>query len=162
MIKKIKIKDILGIHQAIEQLRRREDLGKTLVYALVKTKAKIQPVVDAVAEMRRIPEGFKRFEQARIALASKMASRNSEGEPIIRNNSFVIANLADFESQLVALKNDFKPELDKLDQIAKEIQSHLNEYEEVDIPSIFIESLPENLTIDMTEKLAPMFEEQKS
>jgi hypothetical protein len=159
VIKKIKIKEILGIHQAIEQLRAREDLGKALVYALVKTKAKIQPVIDGIAAMRTVPEGLRRFEEARIALARRMASRDSSGVPIIRNNSFVIENLPDFESQLAALKKEYKADLDKLDSVAKEIQAHLEEMEEIDVHTITLDHMPENLSFDVAEKLAPMLED---
>ena len=60
---KLPIVKIVKLYQAIELIRSRADLKKKFSYALIKTKAQIKPVYDAVAEMEKLPPELLAFEK---------------------------------------------------------------------------------------------------
>jgi hypothetical protein len=159
MNKTLKIRTIVGIYNAIEALRSREDLGKKLVYALVKTKGRIQPVIDAVAAMQKAPEGLRKYDEERLALAKRLARKDEAGKPVVKNNNFEMEDPAAFESEMAALRAKYRDDFDRLEAVEKELQAHLDESEEVDLHPLTLEMLPDAISFDLVEKLSAMLEE---
>ena len=119
-------------------------------YGIAKNKrivdAEVKSIEDA-QKNQKLPEGIEEFEAKRIDLCKKMADKDEEGNPLVVNNSFVLAeNKAKFDKKLEKLRKEYEVAITTRETQDKDFQDFLKEEIEVDFHAIKVDDLPDNVT----------------
>ena len=155
---KLPIVKIVKLYQAIELIRSRADLKKKFSYALIKTKAQIKPVYDAVAEMERLPPELLEFEKEREEAAHRFARRKENGEVESEGAVIKLDNPQAYAAVLDSLRNKYLAHLTAYENSQKEVRQHVLVEEAVNICQVPFEMFPEEISPEMLEALEPMIE----
>jgi hypothetical protein len=160
----LKIKTVLAIYTGLQELRAfetrrlREDpkwpgLDKRLVYAVVKNRSRLEPIVQAMMEMQRPSEALLEFEKERLVLAKSHARKDANGIPVTANGEFVVQDAVAFGNAFASLKAEYGDELGRRQESQRKIREKLNEEEDADLCLISFEFLPATIPIAIYEKL---------
>lgn len=173
MKKTLTIKGIIDLNNGIQSINNWDSsilksqpdkwvgLNKNLVYALVKTKNFIKGEIEAITAMEALSPEIQEFENKRIELAKLYAKKDSNGDPILTNNSYQIEKdkIEVFNSELLSLTEPYKIAIGKWDVSKKEVQEKLKEQVEVEISVVSMDLFPNTIPMDIFEMLAPMLNE---
>ena len=158
MKSKLSIIKIIKLYRAIESIRAREDLNKKLSYALIKTKSKIQPEFDAVAEMEKLSQEMNEFEQERVKIARRFAKRNENGDIDADGSIIHLDNPQAYDETVNALRDKYKKAIEIHEKSQKEVLEHIKTEEEVEIYQVPFEIFPEVISPEILEALEPIIE----
>lgn len=160
---KLPIVKIVKLYQAIELVRSRADLKKKFSYALIKTKAQIKPVYDAVAEMEKVPPELLAFETERLEAAHRFARRKENGDVETEGTVIKLDDPQAYAAALSSLRDKYHAPLAAYESAQKEVGQHVLEEDSVDICQVPFDMFPEVISPEMLEALEPMIEtESKS
>lgn len=143
---KIKREKIFVMWDSFERLLMKKNAVK-FHYLILKNKQIIQPEVDNIREIGKTSERYQLFDNKRIKLCNDFAEKDENGQPVIRDNSFVIIpdKKQEFDSSLDALKLEFKDAIDELENKKKEIDELMEEDIEIPFVKIPLSVIPEDL-----------------
>lgn len=173
----LSIKSILDLHHAISDLIGWDDLNwrekpKTysglstkIKYAIKKTKDKLKPIVDAVAEMQKGNPVLDIYESRRIDLARKHSHKDENGKAKMFDEGtqlqrFDIIDMPLFQEEWKKLKDEYKSELEAQKNAQKEIEEHLKNIEEVEVFQISMDDMLSNIPMSIFENLWPLFKDE--
>ena len=122
-----------------------DKLQTVLIYALMKTKAKLQSTFDAVVKMEEPDEAYKAFQSAHQALVKKALVKDGKVE-----------NPAELEAAFEALKLEHKPAIDAREEALKPVQEFIKTEEEFALHMAPQSWLPAEMTPAVFEALEPM------
>lgn len=153
-MKRLKLVELFQGLQEVKPLK-----GVKFSYGVVKNINIIKPEIEALQKSMEMSEEFQKYEEERIALARKHATKDEKGMPMTKANSFVIADME-------AWKKDF----DELNEVNKEIVSareeQIKEYNKlleeditVELYKIKMEDVPQDITTGQLEGIFPIIEE---
>ncbi len=133
-----------------------EYLPKKFSYFLAKNKKALKNEIDALQEAVKTSPEWLEYEQKRIQILVKYAEKDNNGEPIIRNNQYILNRELIFEAtqEINDLVSEYKDVLDQREKEETELRKLLEE--EVEIPGcakIEVEFLPEKLKPEFVELL---------
>src|SRR3990167_8734740 len=133
---KLQIIKIIKLYQAIESIRSRADLNKRFSYALIKTKANIQSVFDAVAEMEKLSPQMQGFERERLEAAQKFAKRKESGDIDAEGMVIRLENPVAYNKTVESLRKKYQKAVEAHEKSRREIEEHLKREDEVDLHKI--------------------------
>ena len=116
---------ILNIYKAVESLSNYV-VGAKISYILARNKAILRDELEALQTIKP-PKEFIEYEQKRIQIALSYALKDSENNPIIENNMFVIENLNEFQTAIMKLQEKYKDAISIHEKQQLELQSLLEE-----------------------------------
>ena len=165
---KLKIRDIVTLQAAFTALERADASDKTarptlkLNYAISKTEAKIKPVIDAVAKIRKPLPAFAEYQKEQIALAEKHAEKK-DGKPVTVDNGtrYDIKDMAAFEKALELIRRKHKKAIAEAEKQDKEIAEFLESEEEVELHKVALDDFPSEMHRSIFKALWPMVEEKE-
>lgn len=132
------------IIQLFELLQKNISGNIKFNYWLAKTRTKLKGEIEAIKEAIKYDDDFIKYQNERIALCEKYAKKDKEGNPIIKNNNFIIDNEEDFEKEIEALKQKYSETIKKAEERTKEIEQFLETTTDTQIPQININDIPDN------------------
>ena len=114
---KCKKVDLLNLWHCLENLKQKKK-NVTFSYFIAKNKMIIKEEANALSEAQEASEAFKAYDLKRAEAAEKMSEKDAKGQPIVRNNQYVIEKkMKQFEKEVEKLKKEFKTVID--DRVAQ-------------------------------------------
>ena len=136
-------RNIAAIHNILEKLSSKIVAPKT-AFRLIKIKQAIRYEVEAIAEV-----------QGTLAITPAIEVYNAKQREIPKDDP-------DYQKKSMAIYEENKELVDGYRAKEKEFNAMLDEEIEIEIPTIDVESLPEDvLTVSEIETLSSLFEEEK-
>lgn len=128
-------------------------------YALVQNRKLIEPQFEKLTDRGKASPEFHEFENKRLALCRKMATRDEHDQPITVRDNYVIdpANQAEFDGCVAKLRDEYAEALEGHRRLQDEFKALLAE--EAEVPSLNmmpLEALPAEITPRQIESLLPM------
>jgi hypothetical protein len=120
--------------------------GVKFAYNVIKNTKLLQPEIDALQKAGELSEEFKAFEIERMALAQKFAKKDKEGNPVIENNSFVLADQAGFDKEFKLLQKKHDKAIKARESQVAEFNKLLEEEIEVDFFTVKLSDVPQSIT----------------
>lgn len=106
--------------------------------ALSRNKLNIHKEAVAIRDIIRQSKDFRQYEESRINLCKKMALKDENGAPMLRDGSYVFPNQSEFDKALEDLKKKDK----KYQQAIKEQEEKIDSFNEGLKETIEIEYYP--------------------
>jgi len=117
-------------------------------YLMLKNRRIMEPEVESLQKSNSPPEGFADFEKKRMALCDEFSDKDEDGKAVIKpDNSFQIAveTKEDFEKGLEDLKEEFSEVVKTMDNNRKEFADLLKEEIEIELVSVPVSIIQEDL-----------------
>ncbi len=135
-------RNIAAIHNILEKLSSKIVAPKT-AFRLIKIKQAIRSEVEAIAEV-----------QGTLAITPEIEAYNAKQREIPKDDP-------EYQKKSMAVYEENKELVDGYRAKEKEFNAMLDEEVEIEIPTIDVESLPEDLlTVSEIETLSSLFEEK--
>jgi len=158
---RLQILKIIKLHQAIEAIRSRTDLNKKFSYALIKTKAQIQSIFDAVAEMEKLPPEIQEFEKERIEAARRFAKRKDNGDIDADGVVIRLDNPQAYNEAVESLRIKYNGAIVAHEKSQQEVAEYLKREDKVEVHKVPFDLFPDTISPEILEALEPMIEERK-
>jgi len=158
----------LAMHFTLQKLSSRDDLQGKFAYAVMRNLKNLKPVVDSLSEIRKPVEGFKEFEDERVALCESYAQRapevdengmpkkDSNGEIILSNNpavsqgQYVIDTdkIEELDSKIKALKTSDKyaSVISQMESKELQLKEMLNDDAQIEVFKVSPDYIPNNIS----------------
>ncbi len=138
--------DIIDLYHSLLQFK--EVKHTKLAYIVQKNMKRMKPHVDLISELTQVPDGYVDFENARNTLCDKHCVKDADGKPVIVDNKFQIADRKIFDEEFEKLKLEYQSELDNYKNNIMMSNDALQEIVDLDILTICIDALPDNLSMN--------------
>lgn len=102
---KIERYKILEILESLEEFSNYADVR--LSYIIAKNISIIRPEIDAIKKAGEPSKEFVEFDQQRLEVCKSFATKDSHGEPIIKNGLFIITDTEKFEKNIKSLQEKY-------------------------------------------------------
>ena len=147
----VTLNQVRTMFMAMDKISK-EKITKQFAYGLAKNKARLKEDIEAIAEAEKI--GVE-FDNERIAICEKYATKDADGKPVTENNAYVGLN----DNQLfLGEMNDLHK---KYEPMIKETNELMNKKVGIEFYMIPFESVPEEIAGTDMEILMPMIAEPK-
>lgn len=135
--------------------------GARFTFAVSKNKQILQVELDKIREMSQMTAEYKVYEAERVAINKKYAEKDSESKPIIENKNYKItnANKKAFEKEMAELKEKNKDLIEAREKQSIEIAEYARAEILLDLKSIPLKFIPEDITVDQMDILAKLIQE---
>jgi hypothetical protein len=156
----MKKRDIFPTLEALTSLAEGK-VNVKFAYFIAKNKKILEEeaaIIRETLESFKNPEKFEEYESKRIEICKKMSEKDSDGNPVIISNNFVIADadIPEFEKKLEALKNKYSDVIEGQANIKKQIEDLLDEdLEDAKLLKTNLSSFPEEISSGQMEHLLP-------
>lgn len=115
-------------------------------YNVERTLQVNMPEYKAIAKVQEnIIEITKEYEQKRVALCIKHASKDETGKPIVTGNEYQMSNMEEFSKEFEALKLEFNPAMEKGKVAVEEFNTLLEEEFEPKLYKLTLEEIPKDI-----------------
>ena len=152
MQNKMKRSEIIALYNALSNPEFGKLKGTKFNYAMSKNTRLLKNEVQSIQEAE--DKEFGEFENERIELVKECAKKDEKGNPVIENNQYQIENVEDFQTKFEALqeKHEYKAKREAFDKfMAEEV--------EVDLHTILLDNLPEEITKAQSDSIFDLIEE---
>lgn len=126
-------------------------------YLLLKNKKLLQPEIEAIQEAQQIdpPAGHNEFNDKRIELCKEYCVKDENGEAVIKQGNYAIIpeRKEEFEGKMADLKEEYKGLIEELDKRQEDFVNLLKEHVEVNLTTIPLSVMPEELVGNEVEAL---------
>jgi hypothetical protein len=161
---KVKREKLVAMWGLINRLQGQKTAVK-FHYLLLKNRKLLEPEITALQEAQTAdpPEGHEEFNKKRLAVCNEFAEKDDNGEVKIVNNNFVIPpdQKEKFEAKLDKVKEEYKEVLEIMDKRQEDFISLLQEEVEVDLATIPLSIMPDNLVGNEVETLFEIIDGDK-
>jgi len=156
---------IVEIFYVLNELLNEEKskFNKGFTFAVTRTMDSIKPEVRAIIEARETGvDKYKEYEEKKMELVSKYASKDENGEPVSENSQWTFPSpevKTKAQEELNAIRGDYE---EAIQERAKEIDLYNElaaEEVEIEICQTSFERLPDDLLPYQFEALRPMIKE---
>jgi len=135
--------------------------GARFSFIIARNKEIISKELDKVRKMAEVPETYKEYDKARVAVNEKYCLRDNDGKPVIKNNEYQI--LVDkqelLDKEIDELKETYKEVVEEHESQKVEIDDFCKEEIELDLIEIPLKFIPESITVDQMEILSKIVKE---
>jgi hypothetical protein len=129
------VSDLKGVKFAFVVLKNRKKL-----------EAQIEEDKTIFEEILKPSEGFKEYEEKRIALCEASSEKNEEGKPKTEGDRYVIIDMNKFNTDLAKLTEEYKASVDDRKHQIEEYNSLMEEDMLIEFQKIGVNDLPTDLT----------------
>ena len=139
--------------------------GVKFHYMLLKNKKIMEPEITALQELQTKsqtpPDGFDEFDEKRIALCKDCSDSDENGDPILINNNYQIAEdrKPEFESKLSDLQEEYKEVLGELENRQKEFNDLMRDTVDINFVTFGLSIVPEQIIGTDLELLFDLIDE---
>lgn len=154
---KLKKRDVLMLHQNLPKLGNLK--GVKLSFAIAKNKKIVEEEAEALVEAVAMTDEYKKYEEERLKLCKKYASKDDSGNPVLVADDYLIKDQVAFDEAIKEL-NDANTELiEERDKQVEEGNKLLDEYSSIKLHKIKYEYIPDDVTIAQMDILLPLIAE---
>lgn len=160
---KVKREDLLKLWTLIGRLSF-EKCHLRFHYTLLKMKREISSEVETINALTEPSEKIAAYEQERIKICSDKCEKNEDGTPKqTAQGNFVIKDelQKEFETEISALKEKHLEAIKEAEQRNRDFQKLIDEEIDIDLPSIAMSVMPEEIVGADLEVLLPFIEENE-
>ncbi len=133
--------------------------GVKFTYAIAKTRRIVDREIKTLREAVEPTEGFKKYEEERLALCREHAQKDDNDEPVVKGNKFILKSQKKFDNAWEKLKEKHKEALDSRDKQVKEWESLLDEEADIDLHLVNLDDMPDEITSDQVVGIFEMISE---
>ena len=148
----MKYKQILELNKSLSELKLP---GVKFAYAVARNIQALKPEVTALQEAIKQSPEYQAYEKARVDLATKHASKDEKGKPVIVGNEFAIEDQEAFDKAIEELKEKHKTTIEAREQQLKDFNELLEKDVDVTLFKVALEDVPQNIT---TNQMTSIFE----
>lgn len=154
----MKNKDLFGI---LEGIKLCADLrGVKFAYVLSKNKAHLISEIKHIQKGLKPPKEYDLFENKRLELCTKFSKKDAKNKPLVVEGAYNIEDQEKFDIELENLKNEYKDTVDKRTKQIEDYNKLLEEPSNIDLHKIFVEHLPDDITVKQMDMIIEMIEEK--
>lgn len=129
--------------------------GVKLSYAVLKNKGLLEKEQKLIQTLRNQPpsEGYRAYEDERVALCEMMAVKDDDGKPVITNGRYVMCDQAAFDTALEALREKHAAAVAEEEDRIQQGRDFVEEEVEMELHAVAFNLLDDSIT---AEALAPL------
>lgn len=132
--------------------------GARFAYWVAKNKKIIQAELKLIESINEPTDWYKQFEQRRVSLCQKMATKDENWEPKIVWKSYDIEDIEAFNVELEELKKEHKSNLEEMEKKNQKYEELLNQDVTIDFFTIKQEIIPEGITAKLLDPIMAVIE----
>lgn len=151
----MKRKDAIELFNKLQGVRYHSDNVK-FSYALIKNIKEIENEISKLNEAIKPSEEFKQFEQDRIAVCQLHCLKDENGNPIVHNEEFQIADMDKFNQDLIPIKERYGDILRHRQQQIETYNAMLDEDIDFQFTKVGPDDLPSEITPNEIEDIYPI------
>jgi len=153
---KFKREDLVQVWTVLNSIANEKTTAKG-AYGIAKNKRLVESEIKSIEDAQKsqvTPEGVQEFDTERLKACNEFCDKDEDGKPKVMNNNFVMTeNTVVFNEKLAELQEEFKEGLEARSVLEEEFKVFLQEEVEVEIHTIKINDLPDNITATQIEAL---------
>lgn len=157
--------ELVALYRNLNQLGNLN--GVKFSYAVAKNLNIIKPEIEALEKSMELPDKYKEFDNARVALVEKYAVKDENGKPKKEKadngaEQYVLPTGPEekkFNKEFEALKKEHKEAVDLRDKQVEEYTKMLTEESTVALYKVKLEFVPEAITTRQMAGIAEIIEE---
>lgn len=160
---KIKKKDVVQLHNAIEELYSVKG-AKKFAYALTRNKPVVHTVFLELRKQATAPQEWYTYERERLALLNEMAERDAQKKIITNENGEVKIpddKTAEFEEKYKVLNEKYKDTITNYQEHMKSMEASLEDEIDIDIHQIDFDSVPDEVSAQHLDALKVMINQKE-
>jgi len=144
--------DVYNLYSALVSKEMTELKGVKFSYAMAKNTRLLKGEVESIDEMRKKESG--EFDKERFELVKTYAEKDEQGNPVVKNNQYRLADTKTFTEELEKLREKFEIK-------AKEenFKKFMKEEIEVELFTVKQENIPEQISKGMSDAIFDLIEE---
>lgn len=156
----MKKRELFGLLNGLEAVKNLK--GVKFAYAVAKNKNLVKREVKLFSESNKPNEKFLEFDKKRVELCQEYCEKNENGEPVIKNNTFIGLEKNDaFNKVIEELREEYKEAIDEREKQSKEYNKMLDEEIELDFHKVLLENVPSDITGQQLELILPIVDDGK-
>jgi pyruvate-formate lyase len=144
--------EFLNLYQTLSQLGNLK--GVKFAYIIAKNKEVIKPELVAIQEAGKMKDNYKEYDKERVELNEKYALKEKDGKPVIKDENYQIKDKETFEKALKELQEKHKEAIDEREAQIKEVNDLVKEEIEMDLKTLPLAIVPEDITVRQMESLS--------
>ena len=135
--------------KAVDLFKSLNDVGNLqgvkFAYAVARNISLLNSEVDAIQKAIEAHDDFRKYDEERVALAKKHAVK-VDGKEKVEDGQYVVEDQEKFETEFKELQEKHKNALDVREKQKNDFKELLKEELEIDLFTIPVEYVPENIT----------------
>jgi len=131
---------LINIRKKLNEISKYE--GIEFAYSVFKNKQIIDKKLNDVEFIKNISPEIMEYENKRTEFCEKHSKKDSNGEPIIDNDLYTIADIESFKKDMNELNTKYEPFLKKREEQINLFNTKMNEEVECEFFKININELP--------------------
>jgi len=136
--------------------------GVKFAFTVLKNRKKLEAQIEedkTIFETILTPsEGFKEYEEKRIALCESSSEQDEEGKAKTEGDKYVILDMNKFNADLASLTEEFQVSVDDRKNQIEEYNNLMEEDMPIEFITLGIDNLPEDLTESQLRSLEFMLD----
>ena len=154
----LKNKDLFKILQGIDSVG--ELRGVKFAYAMAKNKRTITAELEDLQKALKESEQYTDYEKKRIELCKKHCIKDDDGNLVMQNNEFQIADKEQFDTEITELKAGYEEAIALRGEQVKEYSELLDKpVNGVAFHKLSLSDLPENISTAQTDMILELIED---
>lgn len=133
--------------------------GAEFNYIIAKNVAKLKPELEALQKGLEPTPEYREYDSKRIEILKKYAVKGENGEPVIEDNSFKLADTTTALKEIKFLQEENQELLDARKKQEEDYQELLNKEATIEIHKLKKSDLPEDMETPIMIKLFKLIEE---
>ncbi len=134
--------------------------GVKFAYAIARNINILKPEVEAIQKAIEPNNDFKEYNEKRVELAEKYSVK-VDGKAKVENGQYVLENEDDFKKEFKLLKDKYKSVIDARQRQQDEFEEMIKEEFEIELFTLPVEYIPENISTDQMEGILSIVVEVK-
>lgn len=133
--------------------------GVKIAYAIAKNLGKMRSEIEAIQRAGKMSKEFTEYNTKRAEIASGFAAKNKDGEPVVFNNNYVIADQGGLSKAIRPLKKEYAKAITEREKQQDELDKFLEQKVKIEfhkIPADLLEA--EGAISEDTPGLAALIE----
>lgn len=141
----MKNKQILSLNQALKAVSNLS--GIRFCYGVARNTIIVDREIEVFQTTIKASNDFIEYDTKRIELAKECAKKDDKGEPMIKDNSYILENQKEFDRKIELLKKDYKEAVEEREKQINAFNDFLEEESNVNLYMINFSDVPENINV---------------
>lgn len=133
--------------------------GAKFAYAIARNTDKLQSEMKALDTAKEQSEAFKTYNTERENLAKKHAVKDDKGQPVVKDNQYVIEDNDAFNKEIKTLQKQHATAIEAYEKQLEDYNKLLETESEVELYKIPLSDIPENISVEQMSALYPLIQE---
>lgn len=136
--------------------------GVKISYAIARNIAILKPEAEALLKAKEPSNDFKVYDNERVEIAKKYAKKDENGEPVIKDDTYVFDNKEAFDKEVAKLQKLHAKAIEEREKQINDFKDLLEKETPIELHKVNITDIPEDITSQQMLAIYQIIEDEQT